>query len=105
LPALKWLIVLAAIASAASALARTDAAKGAMLAAQICAGCHAIGAGQASPQPKAPPFTAIAAKPSFNIFTLRSFLRTPHWTSANLSLQEDDNEDIASYIISLQPRR
>lgn len=102
---LKWLAFTASIAVAATAVARTDATKGGMLAAQICAGCHAITAGQTSPKSDAPPFIAIAAKPSFNIFTLRSFLRTPHWTSANLSLPEDDNEDIASYIMSLQPRR
>jgi mono/diheme cytochrome c family protein len=99
------LIVPAAIALATGAGARTDAPKGAMLAAQICAGCHAIRPGQTSPNAGAPPFTGIAAKPSFNIFTLRSFLARPHCTSANLALPDDDNEDIAAYILSLQPRR
>jgi mono/diheme cytochrome c family protein len=99
------LIVPAAIAHATGAGARTDAPKGAMLAAQICAKCHAIRPGQTSPKPEAPTFTAVAAKPTFNIFTLRSFISVPHWTSTNLNLNQDDSEDIAAYILSLQPRR
>ncbi|HWB48685.1 MAG TPA: hypothetical protein VG651_06215 [Stellaceae bacterium] len=101
----KWCAAAVLTAIAASAAARTDATKGAMLAAQICAKCHAIKPGQPSPTPDAPPFTAIAAKPTFNIFTLRSFLSRPHWVSANLALPEAANEDIASYILSLRPKR
>jgi mono/diheme cytochrome c family protein len=101
----RWVVVVAALTIATTASARTDATKGGMLAAQICAKCHAIRPGQTSPTPEAPPFVAIAAKPNFNIFTLRSFLSRPHWTSANLALPEGDNEDIAAYILSLQPRR
>ena len=102
---MRWVVVVAAMTIATTASARTDATKGGMLAAQICAKCHAIRPGQTSPTPEAPPFIAIAAKPNFNIFTLRSFLSRPHWTSANLALPEGDNEDIAAYILSLQPRR
>ncbi|HEY7244715.1 MAG TPA: hypothetical protein VH678_12640 [Xanthobacteraceae bacterium] len=102
---LRSVVVVAAMTIATTASARTDASKGAMLAAQICAKCHAIRPGQTSPTPEAPPFIAIAAKPNFNIFTLRSFLGRPHWTSTNLVLPEDDSEDIAAYILSLQPRR
>ena len=102
---LKSALLAMATAIAWSSAARADAAQGAMLAAQLCSGCHAIRPGQTSAKADAPPFTAIAAKPYYNIFTLRSFLRTPHWTSANLSLKEDDNEAITSYIMGLQPRR
>ena len=94
-----------AIALTATGNAQADTTKGQMLAAQLCAGCHAIKPGQSSPKPDAPPFAGITAKDSYNIFTLRSFLRTPHWTSSNLSLKPDDNEAIASFIMSLQPRR
>jgi mono/diheme cytochrome c family protein len=94
-----------AVVVAAGGVAQADTTKGEMLAAQLCAGCHAIRPGQNSPKPDAPPFANIVAKDSYNIFSLRSFLRTPHWTSANLSLKPDDNEAIASYIMSLQPRR
>jgi mono/diheme cytochrome c family protein len=95
-----------AVAVAAGGVAQADTSKGEMLAAQLCAGCHAIRPGQNSPKPDAPPFASIVAKKdAYNIFSLRSFLRTPHWTSANLSLKPDDNEAIASYIMSLQPRR
>jgi mono/diheme cytochrome c family protein len=94
-----------AAALATTAGAQADTSKGEMLAAQLCAWCHAIRPGQNSPKPDAPPFASIVAKDSYNIFSLRSFLRTPHWTSANLSLKPDDNEAIASYIMSLQPKR
>ena len=97
--------IVLAVVLAASGEAQADAAKGGMLAAQLCARCHAVRPGQNSPDPKATPFPAVAAKTTYNIFTLRSFLRTPHWTSANFSLKPEDNEDIASYIMSMQPRR
>jgi mono/diheme cytochrome c family protein len=101
----KLALLTTAIVLAASNGANADMTKGEMLAAQLCAGCHAIRPGQNSPKADAPPFASILAKDSYNIFTLRSFLRTPHWTSTNLSLKPDDNEAIASYIMSLQPRR
>jgi mono/diheme cytochrome c family protein len=101
----KLALLTTAVALAASGGAQADTTKGQMLAAQLCAGCHAIRSGQNSPKPDAPPFASIVAKDAYNIFTLRSFLRTPHWTSTNLSLKPDDNEAIASYIMSLQPRR
>ena len=97
--------VCAAIVFAVMGDAQADATRGGMLAAQICAGCHAIRPGQPSPKPDAPPFATIAVKPDVNIFTLRSFLLRPHWTSANLSLKEDDTEAIASYIMRLNPKR
>jgi mono/diheme cytochrome c family protein len=99
------ILLAAAMAITASNGARADATKGEMLAVQLCAGCHAIKPGQNSPKPDAAPFATIVAKDSYNIFTLQSFLRTPHWTSANLSLKPDDNEAIASYIMSLRPAR
>jgi mono/diheme cytochrome c family protein len=102
---LKLPVLAAAIAIAAAGSAHADVSTGGMLAAQVCAGCHAIRPGQASPKPDAPPFASIAAKPDMNIFTLRSFLRTPHWTSTKLSLKEEYLDDLASYIMSLQPKR
>jgi mono/diheme cytochrome c family protein len=98
-------IVVAGTIAVTVVSARADTTRGEMLSAQICAPCHAIKAGQPSPKPDAPPFATIAAKDSYNIFTLRSYLRTPHWTSANLSLRQDDNEAIVSYVMSLKPKR
>jgi len=100
---LRSLAVAATIAVTAGG-AQADTTKGEMLAAQICAPCHAISPGQRSPKSDAPPFAEIAAKATYNIFTLRSFLRTPHWTSANLSLRTEDNEAITSYVMSLKPK-
>jgi mono/diheme cytochrome c family protein len=100
----KLLFFTAAMVLAEISVARADASKGGMLAAQLCVGCHAIRPGQASPKPEALPFAIVAAKPDTNIFALRSFLRTPHWTPDKLSLKADDSEDIASYIMSLRPQ-
>jgi hypothetical protein len=47
-----------------------------------------------------PPFATIAANSKWNIFTLRPYLRTPHWTSAKLSLRPDDIDDLVGYIMS-----
>jgi mono/diheme cytochrome c family protein len=102
---LKLPAITAAIAIAAIGDAQADSPVGASLSAQICAGCHATRPGQPSPKADAPPFASIAAKPSMNIFTLMSYLRTPHWTSTNLSLRADHIEAISGYIMSLQPKR
>ena len=101
LPAIAIAIAIATVGSA-----HADPARGAMITAQICARCHAVRPGlTSSPQADAPPFATIAAKPEMNIFTLMSYLRTPHWTSANLSLKADDIEAVSSYIMSLQPKK
>jgi mono/diheme cytochrome c family protein len=89
----------------AGGYAWADTSRGGMLAAQLCAGCHAIMPGQSSPKTDAPPFAIVAAKSGTNIFTLRPALRTPHWTSTNLTLRPDDIDALASYIMSLRPGR
>ena len=85
--------------------ARADATKGAMLSAQLCAPCHAAKPGEGSPKAGAPPFPSVAAEPATTIFSLRAFLRTPHWTGSNVMLKPDDIDDIASYIVSLKPKQ
>jgi mono/diheme cytochrome c family protein len=97
--------VAALIAIAAAGTARADASKGAMLSAQLCAACHAAKPGAPSPKAGAPPFPSVAADPATTIFSLRAFLRTPHWTGPNVMLKPDDIDDIASYIVSLKPKR
>jgi mono/diheme cytochrome c family protein len=102
---LKLLFIAAAADLAAAGTARADASTGAMLSAQLCASCHAIKSGQTSPNAAAPPFAKIAADPSMNIFSLRPYLRTPHWASDKLSLKPDDIDAIDTYIMSLRPRQ
>jgi mono/diheme cytochrome c family protein len=101
---LKLPLVAALIAIAAGGTARADASKGAMLSAQLCAACHAAKPGEPSPKAAAPRFPSIAADPSITIFSLRAFLRTPHWTMPNMTLKPDDIDDIASYIVSLKAK-
>ena len=102
---MKLPLIAALIVVAAAGTARADASKGSMLAAQLCATCHAVQPGQASPKAGAPPFPSVAANPSITIFSLRAFLRTPHWTMPNIMLKPDDIDDIASYIVSLKTKQ
>ena len=81
--------------------ASADLSVGAQLAMQLCADCHAIKAGQVSPKSDAPSFAKIANEPQMNIFALRPYLRTPHWTSSKLSLRPQDIDALAVYIMSL----
>ena len=55
-------LALALVAPAAPARAAGDPAAGGVLARQLCAGCHAVEPGAASPIAEAPPFTSFAAK-------------------------------------------
>lgn len=77
--------------------------RGAVLAAQWCAECHAVKAGQTSPNPKAPAFPAIAQEPSATDYGLRVFLKTTHATMPNFKINPDDIDDLVDYIRSLKP--
>ena len=81
---------------------RADVAHGKALSERLCSQCHAIVPGKASPNPGAPTFARSAADPSITVYSLRAFLRTPHWTMPNIIVQPDDAEDIADYILSLR---
>lgn len=84
------------------------AARGAQLAAQICAPCHDVGAGsgQGSGQGSgkslgaAPSFRAIAAAPGMNERALAVFLRTPHAQMPDIILAPDEIEALAAYVMS-----
>ena len=96
-------VALAALARANEASA--DAARGRLLAERSCAQCHALEPGQASANPKAPAFSAIAEEPSATEYSLRIFLQTTHQTMPNFILVPDDIEDLVGYIRSLKTRR
>jgi mono/diheme cytochrome c family protein len=78
------------------------ATRGETLAQQWCAECHATKAGQQSPNPKAPAFTAIANEPSATDYSLRVFLKTTHATMPNFKINSDDIDDLVAYIRSLK---
>jgi len=102
---LKYSAVAALVFVAAIPGARADVAHGKTLSEQLCSQCHAIVPGQRSPNPGAPSFARSAADPSITVYSLRAFLRTPHWTMPNIIVQPDDAEDIADYILSLRRTR
>lgn len=73
--------------------ARADVARGQALSEQWCAECHGVRQGMSSGNPKAPTFLAIALEPSATQYSLRTFLRTPHYTMPNFILKPHDIDD------------
>lgn len=58
-----WLIaIMAGATMATGAYAQDSVKRGRALATQYCAGCHAIGNEQASPNPEAPPFRTLSER-------------------------------------------
>ena len=102
--AITGMVLVAAIADAAQQ-GRADVARGQVLAKQWCSQCHGIDPNKSSLTPKVPSFSEIAAEPSVIEPSLRVFLRTSHPTMPNLILNQDDTDDIVSYILSLKPVR
>jgi mono/diheme cytochrome c family protein len=77
--------------------------KGATLAQQICAECHAVQAGQPrSPNSQAPTFETVAKTPGMTAIALTAILRTSHRTMPNIVLADDDLRNIIAYIMTLK---
>ena len=73
---------------------------GLVIAQRSCAACHAVSADRAtSPNPKAPPFAAMAQTPGMTAIALRAALQTSHRTMPNLVLRKQRREDIIAYIL------
>jgi mono/diheme cytochrome c family protein len=99
------LIVAAILVLAGQERAKADAARGQALSQQWCSQCHAVRPAEASVNPKAPAFAAIATEPSATEYSLQTFLKTPHPTMPNFILKPDDIDDIVEYIVSLKPQK
>jgi mono/diheme cytochrome c family protein len=79
-----------------------DAARGAALAAQWCAACHAIGGETAGVRRDSPPsFAAVARRPDVSESSLRAWLGVPHPSMPSFDLSRSDTEDLIAYIRSL----
>src|SRR5260370_38406743 len=77
--------------------------KGATLAQQICAECHAVQAGQPrSPNGQAPTFETVAKSPGMTAIALTAILRTSHRTMPNIVLADDDLRNVIAYIMTLK---
>jgi len=78
------------------------AARGAVKAREVCAMCHALVAGQASPRPPAPPFPTLAGR--FTELTLARRLaeiaEVGHTEMPPLSVSSEEVEDLVAYLNS-----
>ena len=81
-----------------------NVAKGQRIASEVCAQCHAVGAGRVrSPNRAAPGFADIAASPGLTATAIRVWLQTPHPTMPNLKLDNEEKDSIVAYLLSLKP--
>jgi len=91
------LLLIAATGLPAAAVA-ADANHGRELAQRWCAACHIVSAEQKSGTTQAPPFSAIAKTPHFNVGRLAYFLLDPHPKMPDMGLSRNDAADLAAYI-------
>ena len=81
-------------------------AAGAIIARNLCAGCHDVSDDMRAPplrvsgQP--PAFTTAAQSRGLTPARLRAFLRLPHGEMDNLELTPGETDDVVSYVISLR---
>ena len=108
---MKRVLISAAIlgfASAAAAQTASDPsnlAAGERLARDVCAECHIVADDQAgSGRIDAPPFHEVVSDPETTGFSLRAFLRTPHYAMPNIILSPEETDDVVAYILSLKGR-
>jgi len=80
-----------------------DAAAGKRFAQMECAGCHGIERDERSRNRAAPSFADIAASPGLTATAIRVWLQSPHATMPNLSLKDEDKDNVISYLLSLKP--
>src|SRR5947208_666319 len=78
-----------------------DARRGLAFASQTCAECHAVRAGERSPNGGAPAFDVIAAIPGMTTLALQAALQTSHRDMPNLILSANERADVIAYILSL----
>jgi len=97
-----FFVAAALAACCASEPGMASATQGTILAKQWCAECHSVAAGQQSPNPKAPAFSAIANEPSATDYGLHVFLKSTHETMPNFRISPDAIDDLVDYIRSLK---
>jgi mono/diheme cytochrome c family protein len=104
LRALAWLAAVSALASPAPAQSPAAVAHGRMLAAEVCAGCHALDGGEPREVGgvRVPSLRAIAGKPLQSAESLRSLITAPRHPMPALRLELSDVEDLVAYIRSLR---
>ena len=100
------MVLLIAVTSRAGAQQAGDPLKGAALARSVCAQCHAVQNGQLrSPNPMAPSFSNLAKWPGMTDMALRAWLQSSHPVMPNIILDEDQRNNVITYILSLKAGR
>jgi mono/diheme cytochrome c family protein len=80
-----------------------DAKKGEMFAQAVCAQCHGVRKGQRnSPNRAAPSFADIAASPGLTATAVRVWLQSPHSRMPNISIGDEDKDNVIAYMLSLK---
>ena len=96
-------VLLAMIVAALPGVALAqDAASGRVAAQTWCANCHAVDARPAAASDQVPGFAVIANRPGVTTDGLRTFLSTPHGRMPNLTLSNNDIENVVAYLLSLK---
>jgi mono/diheme cytochrome c family protein len=89
---------------AAQAQAIGNPQKGAELARDVCAECHAVSERQRlSPNPRSPTFYEVANTPGMTAAALTVTLTTPHAGMPMFMFTPEQRQDIIGYILSLKP--
>ena len=83
-------------------VASGDAVAGERFAKSVCAQCHGVGKGQASPNRAAPSFNDIAASPGLTATAIRVWLQSPHPSMPNIKLSDEDKDNVVTYLMSLK---
>jgi mono/diheme cytochrome c family protein len=93
-------------AGAAAAAGPEEIEAGRKIAQGLCASCHAIGMGGASPHPSAPPFRTIVAKGNIERLkgTLSEGMIAGHPDMPQLRFRPRDASALLSYLESLSGR-
>jgi mono/diheme cytochrome c family protein len=80
-----------------------DPMKGAAIARQACAECHAVERGQRrSSNARAPAFEAIAKTPGMTSIALTAALFTSHRIMPNIVLGDDELRNVVAYFLTLK---
>ncbi len=90
---------LALMACSASGFA-ADVQRGKQFASRVCGICHVVFEGQSPRNPNAPSFQSVANSPQFWEKGVR-LLWEQHPTMPNISLTQEQSDDLAAYIKSL----
>ena len=95
--------VLIGMAGTAHAEDIGDVHAGRAYAVEVCAPCHAVEPeAPMSPNIDAPSFAAIANTPGMTRTALTVWHRTPHLTMPNFVIENEDLDNVISYILSLK---